>query len=50
MLGLHQQVLPYEGQTILTKVDGQKIQVYFQIEPLMRGGILTNTILVLKTD
>jgi len=49
MLGLHQQVLPYEGQAVLTKLGGQKIQVYFQIEPLMRGGMLTNTILVLKT-
>ena len=50
MIALHREVLPYEGHTVLTKVDGQKVQVYFQIEPLIRGGILTNTILVLQTD
>jgi len=50
MIALHREVLPYEGHTVLTKVDGQKIQVYFQIEPLIRGGILTNTIIVLQTD
>ena len=50
MIALHREVLPYEGHTVLTKVDGQKVQVYFQIEPLIRGGILTNTILVLQAD
>jgi PAS domain S-box-containing protein len=50
MIALHREVLPYEGHTVLTKVDGQKVQVYFQIEPLIRGGILANTILVLQTD
>jgi PAS domain S-box-containing protein len=50
MIALHREVLPHEGQTVLTKVDGQKVQVHFQIEPLIRGGILTNTILVLQTD
>jgi len=50
MIALHREVLPHEGQTVLTKVDGQKVQVHFQIEPLIRGGILTNTIFVLQTD
>ena len=50
MIALHREVLPHEGHTVLTKLDGQKVQVHFQIEPLIRGGILTNTILVLQTD
>jgi hypothetical protein len=49
MIALHREVLPYEGQTVFTKVDGQKVQAHFRIEPLIRGGVMTNTILVLQT-
>jgi len=49
MVALHREVLPYEGQTVFTKVDGQKVQAHFRIEPLIRGGVMTNTILVLQT-
>jgi PAS domain S-box-containing protein len=49
MVALHREVLPYEGQAVFTKVDGQKVQTHFRIEPLIRGGVMTNTILVLQT-
>ncbi|BDW10463.1 hypothetical protein PSHI8_05450 [Polynucleobacter sp. SHI8] len=50
MTAMHHEVLPYEGQTVLTKADGQQVQIYFQIEPLIRGGVMTNTILVLQAN
>jgi PAS domain S-box-containing protein len=49
MVALHREVLPYEGQTVFNKVDGQKVQAHFRIEPLIRGDVMTNTILVLQT-
>ena len=50
MVALHREVLPYEGHAVFTKVDGQKVQAHFRIEPLIRGGVMTNTILVLQTQ
>ena len=48
MHALHHKALPYHGQTVLSSGTGQDFQVQYRIEPLMRGGFLTNTVIILK--
>ena len=48
MHALHHKPLPHHGQTVLFNGADQEFQVQYRIEPLMRGGFLTNTVIVLK--
>jgi PAS domain-containing protein len=47
---LHHQSLPHAGQALLMQDNGQEMAYEYRIEPLIRGGILTNTVIVLKQN